>query len=235
MPHQIAELQPFQKLFNLSLDVICILDQQGHFLKVNKAATKIWGYEPEELIGRNIFDLIYEEDKERTIEITRQAIEEGKEVINFENRYIRSDSTLVDMEWTSIHEPEEHIAYAIGRDVSERKRRELLIAGQKEKLEKAQEIAKLGYWEYNLQDQSVYWSDSLYTIFGVDKATFGEPTLEKYYQLVYPEDQGKTIRDLSYLKYMTSWKTYYDLQNQTEVPFTLITFTILSKTKKATI
>jgi PAS domain S-box-containing protein len=197
MPHQIAELQPFQKLFNLSLDVICILDQQGNFLKVNKAAFKIWGYQPEELIGRNIFDLIYEEDQERTIEITRQAIEEGKEVVNFENRYIRSDGTLVDMEWTSIHEPEEHLAYAIGRDVSERKRRELLIAGQKEKLEKAQEIAKLGYWEYNLQDQSVYWSDSLYTIFGVDKATFGEPTLEKYYQLVYPEDRGKTIRDLS--------------------------------------
>lgn len=70
---QTAELHSFQKLFDLSLDVICILDQKGHFIKVNKAGQKIWGYKPEELIGRNIFDLIYEDDKERTIQITKKA------------------------------------------------------------------------------------------------------------------------------------------------------------------
>jgi PAS domain S-box-containing protein len=196
MPHT-AELQSFHKLFNLSLDVICILDIYGHFIKVSKAAIKIWGYQPEELIGKNIFELIYEEDIERTRQITQQAIEEGRQVINFENRYIRKNGTLVDMEWSSIHEPEEQVAFAIGRDISERKQREQLIAYQKEKLEKAQEIAKLGYWEYDLQNQTVFWSDSLYTVLGLDKLSFGEPTMEKYNQLVYPEDKASLLKDLS--------------------------------------
>lgn len=198
MPHQAAELQSFHKLFNLSLDVICILDAQGHFIKVSNASTKIWGYEPEELIGRNILDLIYKGDIERTLQITLQA-KEGKLVSNFENRYVRKDGTPVEMEWSSIFEPTEQIAYAIGRDITERKRKEQVIADQKEKLEKAQEIAKLAYWEYNLENNSVYWSDSLYTLFGLDKVTYGEPTMEKYNQLVYPEDKASLWKDLSSL------------------------------------
>lgn len=197
MPHQVAELQSFHKLFNLSLDVICILDVHGHFLMVSKASKNIWGYQPEELIGKNIFDLIYEGDKERSLQVTKQAIEEGKFVSNFENRYVRKDGTLVEMEWSTIYEPKEQIAYAIGRDITERKRKAHVIAEQNEKLERAQEIAKLGYWEYDLQDQSVYWSDSLFTIFGLNKMTFGEPTMEKFNQLVYPEDRASLWKDLS--------------------------------------
>jgi len=190
MPHT-AELRSFQKLFDLSIDVICILDYYGHFMKVSKAARKIWGYEPEELIGRNIFELIYELDKERTLAITKQAIAEGKTVFNFENRYIRKDGAIVDMEWSSTHAADEGIAYCIGRDITGRKLKERQIEEQRQKLEKAQEIAKLGYWEYDIKENTGYWSDSMYKLFGLDKATYDPPTLEKYSALVHPEDQPK--------------------------------------------
>jgi PAS domain S-box-containing protein len=193
MPYT-AELKSFQKLFDLSLDVICILDYYGHFIKVNKAAIKIWGYQPEELIGRKIFDLIYEPDKEKTLDITKEAIAEGKMVFNFENRYIRKDGSLVDMEWSTSHEADEGIAYCIGREISGRRQKERQIIDQKEKLEKAQEIAQLGYWEYDMLNQTGYWSDSLYTLFGLNKATYGEATLEKFFDLVHPDDRN-TVRE----------------------------------------
>ncbi|ANE52835.1 PAS domain-containing sensor histidine kinase [Flavisolibacter tropicus] len=210
MPHQVAELHSFHKLFNLSIDVICILDAQGLFLMVSKASTTIWGYQPEELIGCNIFDLIYEGDLEHTLQVTHQAIAEGKFVSNFENRYVRKDGTLVEMEWSTIYEPNEQIAYAIGRDITERKQKAHVIADQHEKLEKAQEIAKLGYWEYNLQDQSIYWSDSMYTMFELDKVTFGVPSMEKFSQLVYPEDKASLWKELSSFK--TQDKSEYVLR-----------------------
>lgn len=39
-------------------DVICALDQRGRFLQVGAAARKVWQYEPDELIGAQIYSLI---------------------------------------------------------------------------------------------------------------------------------------------------------------------------------
>jgi PAS domain S-box-containing protein len=36
-------------------------------------------------------------------------------------------------------------------------------------LQRSQEIAKVGSWEFNVQDKSIYWSDEMYDIFGIDK------------------------------------------------------------------
>lgn len=119
-------------------------------------------------------------------------------MINFENRYVRKDGTLVNMEWSSIHEAEEHVGYAIGRDVSGRKIEEQKIEEQKEKLEKAQEIARLGYWEYDVYTQTSYWSDSMYTLFDLDRATYGEATLEKLIELVHPEDRAAMLEGLQF-------------------------------------
>jgi PAS domain S-box-containing protein len=37
-------------------------------------------------------------------------------------------------------------------------------------LQRSQEIAKVGSWEFNAQQRSVYWSDEMYDIFGLDKS-----------------------------------------------------------------
>jgi PAS domain S-box-containing protein len=37
-------------------------------------------------------------------------------------------------------------------------------------LQRSQEIAKVGSWEFNIQNKSVYWSDQMYDIFGIDRS-----------------------------------------------------------------
>ncbi len=46
-----------------SADIIAQLDAEGRFTMINQAATRVHGYQPEELIGRSVFDLIVEEDR----------------------------------------------------------------------------------------------------------------------------------------------------------------------------
>jgi PAS domain S-box-containing protein len=36
-------------------------------------------------------------------------------------------------------------------------------------LKRSQEIAKVGSWEYNVRDKSMFWSEEMYNIFGVDR------------------------------------------------------------------
>ena len=48
----------YQNLVETSHDLIWTIDAQGRFTFVNRAAREIYGYEPEELIGRSFFDLL---------------------------------------------------------------------------------------------------------------------------------------------------------------------------------
>ncbi len=56
------------------------------------------------------------------------------------------------------------------------------------RLIEAQRIASMGYWEWNIVDDSLLWSDQIYRIFGLDPETF-EANLDGFLQCVHPEDR----------------------------------------------
>jgi PAS domain S-box-containing protein len=55
-----------QQVLDKSLDVICQIDEVGRFIKVSAAAKTVWGYEPEELIGRMYMELVHPDDRAKT-------------------------------------------------------------------------------------------------------------------------------------------------------------------------
>jgi PAS domain S-box-containing protein len=128
-------LRTKEKILDSSLDVICSVDSEGRFVMVSKASLDVWGYLPEELIGKKYMEMVYAEDHEKTIQIAKDIIN-GVSVRNFENRYIRKDGTLVDIIWSSTWDPEDKLMYATAKNASEKK-----------KLERALEHEQLRYRE----------------------------------------------------------------------------------------
>ena len=61
----------------------------------------------------------------------------------------------------------------------------------KVRLEKAQRIAHVGDWEWDVATDRVTWSDELYTIYGLAPDTFGR-TYEAFLERVVPEDREAT-------------------------------------------
>ncbi|UCZ55789.1 PhnD/SsuA/transferrin family substrate-binding protein [Desulfurispirillum indicum] len=55
------------------------------------------------------------------------------------------------------------------------------------RLEEAQRIARLGHWEANLVSGQLWWSDTIYAIFGFDQQTFS-PSIQAFHDRVHPED-----------------------------------------------
>jgi len=55
------------------------------------------------------------------------------------------------------------------------------------RLQNAQEIARLGYWEYEFATDSLFWSDKTYEILGADPATF-EMKFGNFRRMVHPDD-----------------------------------------------
>ncbi|SKB31935.1 PAS domain S-box-containing protein [Maribacter arcticus] len=118
--------EEMEKIMNASLDIICTIDEEGYFLSINKACKRIWGYEPKDLIGTNYKELVYEEDIALTQD-SADSVLAGEKVVNFENRYLHKNKTIVPMLWSSNWDEKDGVIYCVARDITEKKKAELQL------------------------------------------------------------------------------------------------------------
>jgi PAS domain S-box-containing protein len=110
------------RIFNLSSDLIAVADFEGHFKRVNPSFERTLGYSSEELRSRPYVEFVHPDDRSSTLRAA-DALADGREVIEFENRYLRPDGSARWLQWNARSAPGEAI-YAAARDVTERKQLE---------------------------------------------------------------------------------------------------------------
>jgi diguanylate cyclase (GGDEF)-like protein/PAS domain S-box-containing protein len=114
-------------VMDLLLDVVCVVDTQERFAFVSAASERVFGYRPEEMIGRPMIDFVLPEDRPRTL----RAIDEilgGQPKPHFENRYLRKDGRVVHISWSARWSQPDGVRVAVARDMTERRRAESLQA-----------------------------------------------------------------------------------------------------------
>ncbi|MDD0812016.1 diguanylate cyclase [Curvibacter sp. RS43] len=105
------------KIADLLLDAICVVDAQGVFEYISPAGERIFGYTPEEMIGRRMTDFIAPFDLERTLSAA-QKVMSGEPHLHFENCYVRKDGQLVHLMWSARRSDADQKRVAVARDVS---------------------------------------------------------------------------------------------------------------------
>ncbi len=139
------------QMFNFAPDLIVIIGLDGRFSRVNPAACELLGYTPAELCAEPYANFIHPEDREKsTNEIA--ALLETKLTYNYENRYITKSGKIKWLAWNAIYVNEDNTIYAVAKDITEKKELEDL-------LQKVNELARIGGWEVDLQNNTVFWSD----------------------------------------------------------------------------
>jgi len=103
-------------------DVICSMNTSLAFSEMSTAASSVWGYEPEELIGKRIASIVHEDDVERTTKALEGA--QRAPLDSFENRVLRSDGSVVDTRWSVRYVEQERSLVCVAHDISQRKQLE---------------------------------------------------------------------------------------------------------------
>lgn len=125
-----------EKVLDLLLDPVCMVRPDGCFAYVNAAFERVFGYAPQEVIGRNMLDLVHPDDRVRTIDTVRNIMA-GTPTPGFENRYIRKDGSTVHIMWSARWSEDDRMRIAVARDMTELKRTQ----GMKETLYAISEAA----------------------------------------------------------------------------------------------
>ena len=179
-----------------SREGIMITDANQVILRVNRAFTEITGYEECEAIGRTPRLLssgrqgaAFYEELERTL---RQTGTWQGEIWN------RRKDGAEYLEWliiTAVREDHGEISHYVGAftDITARKGLEQKLHHKQRRLSEAQRIGKMGSWELHHEDGRLDWSDELYRIFEIEKASF-PANYQAFLNTVHPEDRIEVDR-----------------------------------------
>jgi two-component system, cell cycle sensor histidine kinase and response regulator CckA len=136
-----SKSEELDRIFSLTLDMLCIATTDGRLLRVNAAWERVLGWSVEELEGTLYTAFIHTDD----LAATRQAMHElasGRDVIDVTNRCLCKDGSWRVIEWRSA--PAGGVIYAAARDVSERERNKAERQRLEQQLLQSQRMESVG-------------------------------------------------------------------------------------------
>jgi two-component system, sensor histidine kinase and response regulator len=111
------------RFFTLSLDMLCIANMEGFFLRVNPQWTRVTGYSAAELQAAPYLTFVHPDDWPSTV-AAGARLAAGEPVVSFENRYRCRDGTYRWLMWMSAPFLEQGLIYASARDITDRRKAE---------------------------------------------------------------------------------------------------------------
>ena len=155
----------FRRLTEAAFEGVLVHDA-GVMLEANPALGRIFGYDLDELIGRNLVDLIPSPDSR---ELVLHHIRTGSDAA-YEITGRRKDGTSFIAEVTSRHTSHRGrpARVATVHDITERKQAEEALTARNEQLAHAQSIAQMGSWDWDIETNELSGSEEMYRIYAFD-------------------------------------------------------------------
>ena len=182
----------YRTLVDNAPDLIFSMATDGTLTWMNPAFEAITGWPREMWLGRSYVGLIHPEEREVAAEAFRQMLAEGGEPRKSERRVLCHDGEWITIEYTITRQLRGASVvgvFGIGRDVTARRRADQVLRKKELLLARAERIAHLGSWEWEVAGDRLTVSDELYRILGVTPAEL-PPTLGGFIEHVHPEDRG---------------------------------------------
>jgi PAS domain S-box-containing protein len=173
-------------------DVLFLNDTSGIITYVSPAANRVFGADPEKMIGKQFMQFLADKEIEKAVSSFRKNLAERTGTVGLNLIMKRFDGSLFHGEVdASVFYHDGQIAGTLGviRDVSERVEAEQALRNSEHLLRESQAVAGIGSYVTDLV--AGYWSSSpeLDRIFGINEAF--DRSVEGWLSLIHPDSQDK--------------------------------------------
>jgi PAS domain S-box-containing protein len=181
----------YRDLVENSLDLICTHDLNGVLLTANRAAARSLGYEPSEIINRNLRDFISPKVCAE-LDAYLVLIREKGAASGFMRLRTKSGETRIwkyvnSLRTTGVPVP---LVRGIAHDVTDILRAQKALRESEERLRVATEVGRMYAWDWDPVTDSVRRSAECVSILGLDDAVrLG--AAKDYFNFVHPGDRAR--------------------------------------------
>lgn len=162
------KIKTSDKIFTHSIDMLCIAGLDGFFKVLNPSWERTLGWSEKELLEKPWIEFVHPEDRQVTTEI-KSTLDNGKEVYQFQNRYICKNGLVKWLSWNSFPYPEENIIFGVARDITSQKHSEEILKLSEEKYRLLFEKSPTGIFHYNPEGNISLCNDKFASIMGAPK------------------------------------------------------------------
>lgn len=192
----------FRTLIENSSDIITILNAKGKILFESPSIERMLGYESEELVGRNVFDLVHPNDLQEVLAAFTGELNQSSPQTPIEYRFRHRDGSWRFLESICknlLNDP--HVGGIVinSREITERKRAEERIHEQAALLDKATDAIMA----LNLEGEISFWNSGAERLYGWRN---DEVVNKAHESCLYSKENAPAVNALSRTLRDGAWK-----------------------------
>ncbi|WP_455756271.1 EAL domain-containing protein [Sulfurimonas sp.] len=200
----------FVEVAMTSTDWVWEVNKDGIYTFITPRVKDFLGFSDTEIIGQTPFDTMTKKEATRVGKIFLDYVSKEAPFKDLENINIHKDGREIVLHTSGVPIYDFNGDFAgyrgTDRDVTAMSNLLLELKEKQEDLKEAQKLSHIGHWELNLENGSLYWSDEVYRIFGLQAQEFGA-TYESFLEHIHPDDH-KLVND-TYSESVTTKEPYF--------------------------
>ena len=183
-----------RSILNGMFAFVGLYDLDGRLVEANDPPLKAAGLERAEVLGKPFWEAYWWSHSIATQEQVRDALRRAAqgEVVRDDFRVRLGDDHFITLDamFGPLCSETGAIESIVGSgvDVTDRKRAEEDLSRAQSFLLRAERLARLGSWSWNLETNEVQWSPEMYRQYGLDPEQFPEPSFELAMSRIHPDD-----------------------------------------------
>jgi PAS domain S-box-containing protein len=194
--------QRLSLLLNNTAESFIILNSRLRIITYNKAAQvhSPYFFTQELQSQMSVLDLINKDEVQEYISLFERVF--AGEEIEKETKFMDAEGTLhiFNHTYRPLFDQHEDIfgVFITSTNITERKKLTEELATNSERLETAQQIARLAYFEFDFRSKSFFCSDKFYTILGIEQKEYNWLDFRLFEDIAHGDDKERVRHDLDH-------------------------------------
>ena len=183
----------FRAIFDQSYQLIGLMEPDGTLIEANQTAVQFAGLMLDDVVGKKFWDTYWWQISPATQAQLKSAVARAArgELVHYDVEVQGEGGRVITIDFSikPIRNLDGEVVLLIpeGRDITDLRHTLESLRQTEARLEEAQQVARMGHWDYDVAREEAYWSGTLYTVFGLKHEEVTEPGKE-FLDRIHPDD-----------------------------------------------